>query len=482
MQEPAAPFVPAVPSPPARELPAWEVFRYMRRTIIPTWPRAAYEEMVLRRRLFGIDTLIVNEPGLVRHVLTTNAANYKRPVRTRRPLRPALGNGVLLADGTDWRRQRRMLAPLFTPQHVGRLLTHFMAAGNDLLHSLGDGCFNLSDLLQKAAVDAICRALFSLSAEGARATGLPGLLQEFLKGVGRIRVWDVLARSDGDFAWFMRDRFAFAGRWRQAVDAVITARRDLPQEAVGRDLLQLLLDARDPEDGSRLTEEEILDQVATLLAAGFETTAQAMFWTLYLLSFDRAAQDGIRAELDAFPPGQVSELADLGRWPALRRAFLEALRLYPTVPFIARAACGPDRLGDIAIDRGAIVFVCPWTIHRHRRFWDAPDAFIPARWIGREEQTGNHFLPFGAGPRICLGAAFAQAEAMILLGTLLSHFEVSLDDDRPVLPEAVLTTRPSIEPWFRLHPLDSGSKGLRPLVEVQEAKPPAGVRGSAPAP
>jgi cytochrome P450 len=156
-----------------------------------------------------------------------------------------------------------------------------------------------------------------------------------------------------------------------------------------------------------------------------------------------------------FPPELVRTLADLARWPALRRTFLETLRLYPNAPFIARAARGPDLLGTVAIERGAVVMICPWIIHRHRRFWDEPDSFVPARWIGREEQTGSHFLPFGLGPRICLGLAFSQSESMILLGMLLSRFEIELDDDRRVLLQVVFTTVPDVEPWFRLRPVTS---------------------------
>lgn len=448
----ATPITLPVPPAPERPLPAWQVYRLMRRNIIATWPRAAYEEMVVRRRLFGTDTLIVNDPGVIRHVLSGNAANYGRNITLVRPLRPSLRNGILLSEGADWRRQRRMLAPLFTPQHVARLLPHFAAAGAGMLARASGERVNLADLLQFGAVDAVCRALFSVSAGATGAAGLPALVREFLDDCARVTIWDLLARSETDFAWFSRGRAAFAARWFAAIGQVINTRDALPPGTAGRDVMQLMRDARDPEGGGALSEDEIAEQVSTLLAAGFETTARAMFWTVYLLAHDQAAQAGIQAELDAFPPARVQATADLARWPGLRRAFLEALRLYPTVPFITRQARGPDRLGDITIEAGAAVLVCPWIVHRHRRFWEAPDAFIPSRWRGREDQqTAPNFLPFGTGPRICLGAVFAQTEAMVLLATLLARFTVELDDDRPVLPQVVLTTVPTVEPWFRLH-------------------------------
>jgi len=330
---------------------------------------------------------------------------------------------------------------------------HFTAAGQGMLGGLSSGRVNLADLFQRAALDAVCRALFSLPADAAGAAGLPGLVREFLDGVGRLRLVDFLARGDSDFAFFIRDRHAFAARWFAAIDAVLKARLALPPGQAGRDVVELLLTARDPEGDAALSPAEVREQVATLLAAGFETTARAMFWTVYLLSFDPAALAEVQAELAAFPPASLRTPADLTRWPALRRCFLEALRLSPTVPFLSRVALTPHRLGALDIAPGTLVLVCPWIIHRHRRFWDEPDAFIPARWIGREEQTGPNFLPFGAGPRVCLGAVFAQAEAMVLLGTLLAAFRPELDDDRPVLPQVVLTTVPAPEPWFRLRPL-----------------------------
>lgn len=457
MQQPPLPLVlpvrPPVPEPPASPLPAWEVVRRMRRNVITTWPRAAYDEMVLRRRLFGADMLIVNEPAMVRQVLTGHGTTYGRPVALRRPLRPALRNGVLLSEGADWRRQRRILAPLFTPAAVGGLLPHFAAAGEAMVRGLAADRVNLADMLQNAALDAVCRALFSLPAEAIGAAGLPELLREFLDGVGRLRLLDFLARTDGDFAAFGRDRQEFAGRWCAAIDTVLRARLALPPEQAGHDVMHLLLGARDPEDGGALSADEVHEQAATLLAAGFETTARAMFWTVYLLSLDRAALAEVQAELAAFPPAGVRTPADLARWPALRRCFLEALRLYPTVPFLSRVALVPHRLGTIDVAAGTLVLVCPWIIHRHRRFWDDPDAFLPSRWAGREEQTGPNYLPFGGGPRICLGAAFAQVEAMVLLATLLAARTPELDDDRIVMPQVVLTTVPAPEPWFRLRPV-----------------------------
>jgi cytochrome P450 len=160
----------------------------------------------------------------------------------------------------------------------------------------------------------------------------------------------------------------------------------------------------------------------------------------------------MRTEIMAFPPERVSTLDDLLNWPRLRQTLFEALRLYPPAPHITRDAVAADTVMGEEVRPGTQVWISPWVIHRHRKFWEHPTAFIPDRFTGKPSPwtgTGT-FLPFGAGPRICIGAAFAMAEAQIMLATLLARFKVSLDSARPVLPMGGITTAPSYEPQFRL--------------------------------
>ncbi len=216
-------------------------------------------------------------------------------------------------------------------------------------------------------------------------------------------------------------------------------------------MLDLLLKVRDPETGEGLGDAEVRDQTSTMLTAGFETTARALFWTLYLLSLDRAEQDRIRAELEADPP-EPRAPRTAGRWPRLRQALLEAMRLYPPAPLLFRTAVADDVLSGVEVPQGATVIISPWILHRHRLLWDQPDAFMPERFAGRMQEylTSAAYIPFGAGPRICIGASFAITEAVVVLAILLSRVEVVLDDDRPLTPRSVITTHPDIEPWFRL--------------------------------
>lgn len=461
------PFIPPVPPTPDQPLSPWRRLGMLlrRRSIMATFPRAAYEDLIYQRRQFGWLSVFVNEPDAIRHVFVTNAANYERPVLARRLLRPLSGDGLLLAEDAAWRRQRRILAPAFTPEHVNLALPHFAAAGDALVQDLTSGRVNLLARLRDAALDAACRSLFSLpSDQDGTYRRLSALVREYFIHAGWISLWDMLARREGDYGWAQRERFDFKRRWFAEIDAIVAERRRRPPVAGARDLLDLLIDARTAAGAPALNDREIGDQVATMMAAGFETT-HAMFWTIYLLACDQTAQDEVRAELTAAPAGSVRTLAGLRAWPALRRTVLEALRLYPPFPVTARVARQDDVVGGAAVRAGTLVMLSPWLIHRHRRFWDQPDAFIPARWIGREDHPGEHYIPFGVGPRICIGAAFATSQVMLVVASLLARHRVRLDDPRPVLPTLRNATVPAIEPWFALESIDRAARDVeaRPI-------------------
>jgi cytochrome P450 len=189
-----------------------------------------------------------------------------------------------------------------------------------------------------------------------------------------------------------------------------------------------------------------------MLVAGHETTARLLFWSAYLLALDTAEQNRLRSEIAAYPPEQVTNLEGLHNWPRLNRTILEALRLYPSAPYMARGAIEDDCVSGECIRPGAHVWMSPWVMHRHRKFWKHPAAFMPDRFAGKSVPwTSMHaYMPFGAGPRICIGATLAMVEAQIILATLLSRFKIALHDTRPVIPVATITLAPSYEPRFSL--------------------------------
>ena len=197
---------------------------------------------------------------------------------------------------------------------------------------------------------------------------------------------------------------------------------------------------------------EVRDQCATMIFGSFETTARLLFWASYLLTLDLPEQERLRAEVAAFSPERLSSIDDLANWPRLRMTILATLRLYPPVPHIVREPVADDEIMGEPVNVRSQICISPWVMHRHRKFWQQPTAFMPGRFAGKASPwtTIDAYLPFGAGPRICIGATFAVAEAHLMMATLLRRYRIIRADARPVLPVARVTIEPSFVPMFRL--------------------------------
>lgn len=445
-------FIPPAPEVYERDLPLWKLFRNGVRSSLSVWPDYAFDTLFRKNRVFGVEAVLVNDPEGLRHVMVTNSENFRRPFAVRRVARPLGGNGLFLAEGAAWRRQRRLLAPQFTPASIGVLLPHFQEAGLHLLRTVEGGArANLSQAFQDAALEAVLRALFTMPESQARAQ-LSALARSYVTGPGRPTAFDAIARSDTAFAFANGARNRFQQAWFGAIDQIVRDRTTSQAHGAARDLLDLLLELRDADTGEALAPTEVRDQCATMFFAGSETTARLMFWASYLLSQAPEEQSKVRAEIANYPPERVAALDDLRNWPRLRNVLLEALRLYPPIPNTLRDAIGPDQICGEPIKPNAQVWMSAWVMHRHRRFWEHPTAFVPDRFAGTPAPWVQlpAFVPFGAGPRICLGLTFALSEAQVILAHLLARYRVSLADGPAVLPIGRVTIEPSYEPEFQL--------------------------------
>ena len=446
------PIVPPAPRVHKGDLPSWRLIWEITRNTIGNWPDHAFDDLIAHGRVLGIESILLSDPEGARHVLVTARECYGRPVAVIRPIRPLTGAGLLLAEGPAWRRQRRRLAPAFTPSSVDSLLPHFTAAAEALVRRLETSpTANLSTAFHDTALDAVLRSLFSMPLDS-RAGGMADMVRGYITGPGGGNLFDGLARHEDDFPLVNRRRRRFQADWYAAVDAVIAARRREGLRDGPGDLLDMLLQARDPAAGGPLSDVEIRDECATMLFAGFETTSRLLFWACYLLTLDPFEQTRLRAEVAAFAPERVAHLDDLQNWPRLRNVLLETLRLYPSAPHLVRECVEADTLLGESVAPGTAVWISPWVMHRHRRLWEQPTAFVPERFAGQASPWTSigAYMPFGGGPRICIGASFAMAEAQIVLASLLSRFEISLDSRRPVLPVAKVTIGPDHEPIFGL--------------------------------
>ena len=442
--------------PPAPRMPAKPGrLRFLlggRRDLLRFFHDAFYEQPVVRDTVFGRRLLLVNDAAGIARVLGEHADHYVKPVVTLRTIRPFTGDGVLLAEGDVWRRQRRGLAHAFTPAAMAALMPAFHDAAERLVAQLDAKPELGSAMFEEVAFDAVLRALFSDLDDAARARfrSVAGGYLSNGRGPGRPGLLDLLAHEPDDFAWSEGARRRFQQRWFSEVDGVIERRGTAERP----DLLGALLATRDPATGEPLDRWEVRSQAATFLAAGFETTARLMFWTSLLLALDPAEQERVRGEVrDGVDLPAAFE--DLNRWPRLRAVLQESLRLYPTFPVFVRRALGADEVAGEAVRAGDQVFVAPWTVHRHRRFWERPDAFDPDRFAGQPNAWAarEHFIPFSRGPRVCIGAVFALSEASVVLASVLRRFRIG-PPARPVMPVALLSIQPDRPVRFPLTRVD----------------------------
>ncbi|EHQ99783.1 cytochrome P450 [Bradyrhizobium sp. WSM471] len=446
------PIVPPTPPRAPDDMSFLARLAVIKRNMIATWGQRAYEEDVIEGRFFFRNSFILNRPDAIRHVLLSNYENYSRTPAGIRMLRPVLGDGLLIAEGHSWTFQRRTLAPAFTPRATANLVPHMTAVLDETIAKL-DGRtsepVDLREIMQRMTLEIAGRTMFSFGMDRHGPT-LRNFVMEYGARLGRPYLLDMVLPlswpSPMDFA-----RARFRKRWTEFVAMLIAERREMGKQdgAPPRDLFDLMDEARDPETGKGFSDEQLVDEVATMILAGHETTATALFWALYLLALDPDTQEEIASETRG---EHLDSMADIDRQKFTRAAIEETMRLYPPAFLIARAAREKDNAAGVAIGKGDIIMIAPWLLHRHEKLWDQPNAFIPKRFMSTEAPDRFAYLPFGAGPRVCVGAPFAQAESVLALGRLIGAFRVELADTSPVIPLGVVTTQPDHSPRFRITP------------------------------
>ncbi|MGY4432060.1 cytochrome P450 [Bradyrhizobium sp. F1.13.1] len=444
------PIVPPTPPRAPDDMSFLGRLAVIKRNMIATWGQRAYEEDVIEGRFFFRNSFILNQPDAIRHVLLSNYENYSRTPAGIRMLRPVLGDGLLIAEGHSWTFQRRTLAPAFTPRATANLVPHMTAVLDETIAKL-DGRtsepIDLREIMQRMTLEIAGRTMFSFGMDRHGPT-LRNFVMEYGARLGRPYLLDMVLPlswpSPMDFA-----RARFRKRWTEFVAILIAERREMGKKdgAPPRDLFDLMDEARDPETGKGFSDEQLVDEVATMILAGHETTATALFWALYLLALDPDTQEEIASETRG---EHLDSMADIDRQKFTRAAIEETMRLYPPAFLIARAAREKDNAAGVAIGKGDIIMIAPWLLHRHEKLWDQPNAFIPKRFMSTEAPDRFAYLPFGAGPRVCVGAPFAQAESVLALARLIGAFHVELADTSPVIPLGVVTTQPDRSPLFRI--------------------------------
>jgi cytochrome P450 len=441
---------PPAPEPSDRPLGRLEVLVRLRSNPLTLWTKRHFREPVVAGPgLLGYG-VVVSDPAGIRRVLVENVANYRKDDLQRAVLAPGLGQGLLTVEGEAWKRARRTLAPLFTPRRVAALARKMappIEAQVARMAARRDGrIVDVGEDMTRLTYDVLAETLFSNTiAGGAAAFG--SALTRYFDTQGRIDPLDIL----GAPAWLprigkLRARPAIRF-FEERVTAIIAQRQAELAAGQGRpdeppDLLSALLQARDPETGTGLTDEEVGANIVTFIGAGHETTANALTWTLYLLSTHPEARRAVEAEADA--AGDLAQAALDERLPWTRAVLEESMRLYPPVASLTRAAVERDVVAGAVVPKGALVVVAPYVLHRHEMLWEEPALFRPERFLpgARERIERYAYLPFGAGPRVCIGQLFAMTEAVMALAAMTRALRFHHAGDAPPAPQQRITLRP----------------------------------------
>jgi cytochrome P450 len=448
----AQPLVVATPQAPSGALSGRVIAKALRDNALLAFPPEAFEDEVVYRSFFGRQQIILNRPAGIHHILVDNPDGYRRTPATMRMLRPLLGNGLLLSEGEDWKHQRRTVAPAFAARTMPLLARHVARATEATVARLAGAAGRPVDLLaamQSLALEIAGTSMFSLAMERYRPE-LRDLISRYTADLGRPTLLDFLLPlaipSPRDLA-----RRRVRRRWVALIGRIIAERRGKASAEAPRDLFDLLSTAPDPDTGAPFSAEDLVDQVATLIAAGHETTGVALFWSLWLVAVAPAVQERLAAEVETLDLGPDDAAEVLPRLVYTRAVVHEALRLYPPAFTLVRQARRADDAGGVPVPSGGIVFMSPWVLHRHRRLWSNPEVFDPARFLPAAPPPDRFaYLPFGVGPRVCIGAQFALTEATLVLSTMIKAFHIERADARPVMPVAIVTTQPDHPPPFLL--------------------------------
>ena len=434
-------FVPPFPPRPPAPVASWRgLFGERARTLVYGWSERAFREPYMFRKVLGYRVHIPLDPQAVQHVLLDNAANYHKPGLVKTLLAPVIGEGLLSADGPLWRTQRGIVAASFSPPAVDALVPVFARVARDAAEGWAAGIRDMAQEATGATMQVISEALFS----GDKRLTTPAAMDHIaaaLAGFGEARLQVMIGSPV--FPMTLRGIRGRRGQiyLRRTLTRLVEERLagDAPDDFV-TGMIRALSQHYPPEQAVRLA----VDNAATFYLAGHETTANTISWTLYLLSEQPELQEQLAVESrSALGAGIDADLP--ARLPLLRMTVEESLRLYPPAPRFDREARDSDEICGAEVRPGDFVSIWPWLLHRHEQLWDDPDAFDPGRFAPERKAERHRFqyIPFGGGPRTCVGARFAMAEALTILACWLANWRVAPVPGRTVRLSGSVTLRPA---------------------------------------
>ena len=445
------------PAPvPRRDWPGpLDLVRTLWNNPIEAWTQTHFEQPVVRTHLPFADIVIINDPAAIRHVLSDNAENYCKD-RFQKRMLAVLSNGLLTAEKEQWRSQRRLIAPLFTTKAIkttSSAMSDTIAEFITAWSSRDGDIIDIAEVTTDLALAVLERTIFSAGLNNER-DDLRAAMRTYFDSLGRIDPFDLLNLPD--FVPRLSRLYARPAIriFHQTIDDMIAAReRQLKNGGPNtrNDILTLLIEARNAESGEKLTRKEICANVVTFLAAGHESTANAITWALYLLSRSPEWRQRVHAEAERELDKSCS--APFDRLIQTRAVVEESLRLYPPLAAISRMALANDEVAGVHVPAGAMAVISPYVLHRHRLWGTRADQFDPARFLpgSREHIDRYAYLPFGAGARGCIGSVFALQEATLAVAAITKNLKLEMVPNHEVWPVHRITLRPRGGLPMRVH-------------------------------
>jgi cytochrome P450 len=436
-----APFIPVQPMRTPDWVPSWRgYFGERMRNSVYGWPEPAFDLLYRKRSIMGAPVHIISDPDAIGRIFLDHQENYPRPGLAKRILAPVVGNGLLSADGEDWRKQRRIVAPTFAPGAVAKMadIIDHAARAQVAAWTPTSARIDMAHEATSATMAIIADALFS--GDHRLASGEAGAhIDNLISSAGQARLTTMLGLNDLDPSPSMRRARKGRDYLRKTLTDVV---RERGPSGGGADffggLIRSLHEQFPHDEAATLA----VDNAITFYVAGHETTSNALAWTIYLLAAQPKLQEDARAEAKSALAGEAATMVD--RTPLLRQILDESMRLYPPAPQLTREAKADDVLCGEPICKGDMVLVYPWVVHRHRKLWTNPDAFDHTRFSpdAKAQQHRFQYIPFGAGPRVCVGARFSVVEALIILTHWLAARRFSLPPGFRPDPVGSVTLRP----------------------------------------
>jgi cytochrome P450 len=407
-------------------------------------PPEIFTEPLVFSKMAGKVKVYIADPVLIHEALVKNSDALGKGEQVRRTLGPALGQGLLTADGAHWKWQRQSVASAFRPSSLQELQPAMITAAEntrDRFLQGADGTIDIGHEMMRTTFNIIVETMMS-GGHGIDVDRVEQSITDYLRPTGWTFVLGVIGLPE----WVPypgRGRAMEAVTFlRSSLTSVIEARRSAVTER--HDLVSMLLSAADPETGRTMTDTEIVDNLLTFITAGHETTALGLAWTFDLVSRNPACEEKMLREIDSVTQGQPLTSEHIAELVYTRQVFSEAMRLYPPAPIITRTALRDFQLGEFLIPAGTVLFVPIYAVHHHASIWKDPQRFDPERFSPEEAKARHRYayMPFGAGPRVCIGNAFAVMEAVAILAVILQKMRLVSVDRKPPVPIMKVTLRP----------------------------------------